>query len=90
MKHVSLLSAICTSIVAISPAQTAGTQTAPAQPSLVLTLTEQQAIAGVEVEIDRIETDTLKRLNAPSANQVQQIELLGKLLLYDAKSLGQS
>jgi cytochrome c peroxidase len=84
VKHVSLLSAICASIAAISPAQTAGTQTAPAQPSLVLTPTEQQAIAGVEVEIDRIETDTLKRLNAPSANQVQQIELLGKLLLYDA------
>src|ERR1700756_5454181 len=40
-------------------------------------------IARAESEIDRIETDSLERLTSPPDNQVQQIELLGKLLLYD-------
>ena len=40
-------------------------------------------IARVEAEIDRIEADTLKRLTAAPDNQVQQIELLGKLMLFD-------
>ena len=40
-------------------------------------------IARVESEIDRIETESLKRLTSLPDNQVQQIELLGKLLLYD-------
>jgi cytochrome c peroxidase len=42
-----------------------------------------QEIARVEAEIDRIEAQTIERLAAPPDNQVQQIELLGKLLLYD-------
>ena len=42
-----------------------------------------QEIAQVEAEIDRIEVQTIERLAAPPDNQVQQIELLGKLLLYD-------
>ena len=37
----------------------------------------------VEAEIDRIEAETLERVAAPPANQVQQIEILGKLLLFD-------
>jgi cytochrome c peroxidase len=37
----------------------------------------------VVAEIDRIEADTLKRLTSAPDNQVQQIELLGKLMLYD-------
>jgi cytochrome c peroxidase len=40
-------------------------------------------IAEVESEIDRIEAETLERLKAPPDNQVQQIELLGKAMLYD-------
>jgi cytochrome c peroxidase len=40
-------------------------------------------IAQVEGEIDRIEAQTLERLAAPPGNQVQQIELLGKAMLYD-------
>jgi cytochrome c peroxidase len=40
-------------------------------------------IARVEAEIDAIETETLERVAAPPDNQVQQIELLGKLLLFD-------
>src|SRR5271169_1868879 len=42
-------------------------------------------IAQVEAEIDHIETGTLSRLSAPPTNQVQQIELLGKAMLYDKK-----
>src|SRR5437667_765955 len=40
-------------------------------------------IAQVEAEIDRIEAQALERVSAPPDNQVQQIELLGKVLLYD-------
>ncbi len=40
-------------------------------------------IALVEADIERIEAQTLERLSTPPDNQVQQIELLGKLLLYD-------
>src|SRR4029077_20245452 len=42
-----------------------------------------QEIARVENEIDRIEGETMARLASPPDNPVQQIELLGKLLLYD-------
>src|SRR5438105_5783232 len=42
-----------------------------------------QEIAQVEAEIDRIEAQNIERLAAPPNNQVQQVELLGKLLLYD-------
>ena len=40
-------------------------------------------IAQVESEIDRVEAQTIDRLHAPPDNQVQQVELLGKLMLYD-------
>lgn len=40
-------------------------------------------IAQVEAEIDGIEAHALERLSAPPDNQVQQIELLGKAMLYD-------
>ena len=40
-------------------------------------------IAEVEAEIDRIEAQTSDRLAKPPDNQVQQVELLGKLILYD-------
>jgi cytochrome c peroxidase len=42
-----------------------------------------QEIAQVEAVIDRIEALTIERLAAPPDNQIQQIELLGKLMLYD-------
>ena len=60
--------------VDVVSAQEAGTTLTPAA------LAE---IARVEAEIDRIEARTLERLAAPPDNQVQQIELLGKLMLYD-------
>src|SRR6185312_8933463 len=53
------------------------------EPDLTLSPAALKEIADVEVEIDRIETQTLARLTAPPDNQVQQIELLGKLMLYD-------
>lgn len=40
-------------------------------------------ITQVEAAIDRIEEATLARLASPPDNQVQQVELLGKLMLYD-------
>ena len=51
--------------------------------SATLTPAALAEIAQVEAEIDRIEAQTLERLAAPPDNQVQQIELLGKLMLYD-------
>src|SRR6202051_95432 len=42
-----------------------------------------EEIAQVEAEIDRIEAQTRERLAMPPDNQVQQIELLGKAMLYD-------
>ena len=42
-----------------------------------------QEIAQVEAEIDRIEAQAIERLAVPPDNQVQQLELLGKLMLYD-------
>jgi cytochrome c peroxidase len=49
----------------------------------VLSSQAPQEIARVEAEIDRIEAETLERLKALPDNQVQQIEVLGKLLLFD-------
>jgi cytochrome c peroxidase len=51
--------------------------------STVLSPQALKEIAQVEVEIDRIEAETVERLAVPPDNQVQQIELLGKLMLYD-------
>jgi cytochrome c peroxidase len=42
-----------------------------------------QEIAQLVAEIDRIELETIGRLAATPDNQVQQIELVGKLMLYD-------
>jgi cytochrome c peroxidase len=42
-----------------------------------------QEITQVEAEIDGIEAQTIERLAAPPDNQIQQIELLGKVMLYD-------
>src|SRR6201987_1503277 len=42
-----------------------------------------QEIAKVEAEIDRTEAQAIERLAAPPDNQIQQIELLGQMMLYD-------
>jgi cytochrome c peroxidase len=49
----------------------------------ILSFQALQEIAQVEAEIDRIAADAVERLAMPPDNQVQQIELLGKLMLYD-------
>src|SRR5262250_337798 len=51
--------------------------------SAALTAEALNEIAQVEAEIDRIEAQALERLAVPPDNQVQQVELLGKLMLYD-------
>ena len=53
------------------------------QPSTTLSPAALKEIADVEAEIDRIEAQTLARLTEPPNNQVDQSELLGKLMLYD-------
>ena len=53
------------------------------QPSVTLSPACLKEIVEVEAEIDRIEAQTLGRLAAPPNNEVQQIELLGKAMLYD-------
>ena len=53
------------------------------QQSVMLSPAALQEIAEVEAEIDRIEAQTLERLAAPPDNEVQQVELLGKAMLYD-------
>jgi cytochrome c peroxidase len=59
------------------------TASASAQTGATLTPEALKEIAQVEAEIDNIESQTLARLAAPPGNQVQQIELLGKAMLYD-------
>jgi hypothetical protein len=49
----------------------------------ILSPTALQEIAQIEAEIDRIEAATLARLTAAPDNQPQQVELLGKAMLYD-------
>jgi cytochrome c peroxidase len=51
--------------------------------ALTLSPQVQAEIKQLELQIDDIESRTLERLTALPDNQVQQIELLGKLLLYD-------
>src|SRR3984893_4402779 len=53
------------------------------QSSTTLSPQALQEIAQVEAEIDSIEARAIERLAAPPDNQIQQIELLGKLMLYD-------
>jgi cytochrome c peroxidase len=69
---------------AIAVLATAGTAAVWAQgTSTTLSPAALKEIAEVEAEIDRIEAENLERLAAPPNNQVQQIELLGKAMLYD-------
>jgi cytochrome c peroxidase len=66
-------------VAALTSADAAAAETT----SATLTPEVLAEIAEVETDIDRIEAQTLDRLAAPPDNQVQQIELLGKLMLYD-------
>ena len=76
------LKAGLTAVMVMSAAAGAA-QVAHEGPSTILSPAALKEIAQVEAEIDRIETQALERLLAPPDNQVQQVELLGKLMLYD-------
>lgn len=62
---------------------TLGADAQAAEEGTALTPEVLADIGRVEAEIDRIEAQALERLAAAPDNQVQQIELLGKLMLYD-------
>jgi cytochrome c peroxidase len=80
MKTTGLLSIVAASIgVSMMSIHTV----AAAPPDTTLSPRTLEAIAQVEAEIDRIEAATLARLATPPDNQVQQLELLGKAMLYD-------
>jgi cytochrome c peroxidase len=51
--------------------------------STILSLQALREIAHLEAEIDQIEGQTMERLATPPDNQVQQVEVLGKLIVYD-------
>src|SRR5258708_4218470 len=72
------------SIAAATIAATLGVEAPAAEESSVMLSPQAlQEITQVEAEIDRIEAQAIERLAMPPDNQVQQIELLGKLMLYD-------
>src|SRR5712672_3569020 len=76
--HGHILSAVLAFVAALSVGS------ASAQDgSVSLSPAALREITQVEAEIDRIEAQALERLSAPPDNQVQQIELLGKAMLYD-------
>jgi cytochrome c peroxidase len=70
-------------ITAIGLAVLGPLQTDAQQASTSLSPAALAEIAQVEAAIDRIEDSTLARIASPPDNQVQQVELLGKLMLYD-------
>jgi len=75
---------LCLSIAAAAIAAMLSADMASAQDaSTTLSPQALREIAQVEAEIDRIEAETAERLAKPPDNQVQQVELLGKLILYD-------
>jgi cytochrome c peroxidase len=53
------------------------------EPSAALSPAALKEISEVDAEIDRIEAQTVERLTALPDNEVQQVELLGKAMLYD-------
>ena len=70
-------------VLMVMTAMLAANTLAAQESSGILSPQALQEIAQVEAEIDRIEAQTVQRLGTPPDNQVQQIELIGKLLLYD-------
>jgi cytochrome c peroxidase len=75
---------LCLSLAAAAIAAAFGADISSAQDaSTNLSPQALQEIAQLEAEIDRIEAETIERLAKAPDNQVQQVELLGKLILYD-------
>ena len=78
-RQLALLSVVAAFAAAMPGAAAPGAD----EGSAMLSPRALQEIAQVEAEIDRIEAQTIERLGVPPDNQVQQVELLGKLMLYD-------
>jgi cytochrome c peroxidase len=76
-------SALLSTAVALVAATLGADAPGAAESSTELTPQALQEIAQVEAEIDRIEAQTIERLAKLPDNQVEQVELLGKLILYD-------
>ena len=53
------------------------------QQTTTLSPVDLKEMAELEAEIDRVEAQAVERLSAPPNNEVQQVELLGKAMLYD-------
>jgi cytochrome c peroxidase len=75
----ALLLIAATIVAAAVVATTPGAQ----ESSTILSPQALQEIAELEAQIDRIQARTIERLAMPPDNLIQQIELLGKLMLYD-------
>jgi cytochrome c peroxidase len=75
--------AVLTIVVAMVAATLVGDAPVAQESSAMLSPQALREIAEVEAQIDRIQARTIERLAMPPDNQVQQIELLGKLMLYD-------
>jgi cytochrome c peroxidase len=76
-------SALLSTAAALVAATLGADMPGAAESSTVLTPQALQEIAQLEAAIDRIEAQTIERLAKLPDNQVQQVELLGKLILYD-------
>jgi cytochrome c peroxidase len=77
------LSCVLSCLLPVIATFSGGTRSFAADGATPFSPATQREIARVEAEIDGIETESLRRLEVPPDNQVQQIELLGKLMLYD-------
>ena len=78
-----MLRALLTIVLVLSVAVIAANALDSEQSPETLSPVALREIAQVEGEIDRIEAQSLERLASPPNNQVQQVEMLGKLMLYD-------
>src|SRR5438874_10323949 len=79
----ALLAGVVFGPIAVITAAPGAEPVSAQQISTTLTPAALAEIAQVEAEIDRIEAQALERLAAPPDNQVQQVELLGKAIMYD-------
>jgi cytochrome c peroxidase len=73
----------CIAAAATTVLATLGAAVWAQEQSVMLSPAALKEITEVEAEIGRIEAQTLERLAASPNNQVQQVELLGKAMLYD-------
>ena len=61
----------------------AGCRPKPSSAGISLSPGALKEIAQIEAEIDRIEATTVQRIMEPPDNRIEQVQLLGKALIYD-------